>query len=438
MKWNKFFTLFGVTGSLAISNFFQPNLGQVQAQSSSKEALIVFVNGSGDCCAGAMFKVINRVKPGNTVWTTSYANFKDKSTTIQVPRVGLSTNADALFITEATQVINSQPASRPIVLIGHSYGGDSILKVLPFITRRVELVVVIDPVGTAGFRRVATSRVVPPNVDYFMNRWQENGLTGDNIVPFDSRISGQILCQATKGCDQTAQNLVRNEDGSEKRVECGWEEVTCSGFRLGIRKGTKAKRIEHNFMPEDAYIQKIVGDKVSEVLTSFRPIASSSTSSSPSTTIGSPVLTLQGNFKGSGTSRATFFDRGNARVTIEVDGRTWFDSGNRSFIYNQTRGRCVVGNFSGSGRSDIACLYDYGNFDVAAVVFVSNGRVFEESVWWRSGVRNFNPDAVEGSLAVIQGSNGRSNIRFNYRYPENVGSITLVSTGSKFDVNVER
>ena len=97
-----------------------------------------------------------------------------------------------------------------------------------------------------------------------------------------------------------------------------------------------------------------------------------------------------------------------------------------------------MGNFSGSGRSDIACLYDYGNFDVAAVVFVSNRRVFEESVWWRSGVRNFNPDAVEGSLAVIQGSNGRSNIRFNYRYPENVGSITLVSTGSKFDVNVER
>ena len=294
MKCSKFFTLFGVvTGSLAISNFFQPNLGQVQAQSSSKEALIVFVNGSSDCCAGAMFKVINRVKPGNTVWTTSYANFKDKSTTIQVPRVGLSTNADALFITEAAQVINSQPASRPIVLIGHSYGGDSILKVLPFITRRVQLVVVIDPVGTAGFRRVATSRVVPPNVDYFMNRWQENGLTGDNIVPFDSRISGQILCQATKGCDQTAQNLVRNEDGSEKRVECGWEEVTCTGFQAPIplirrgRKGTKAKRIEHNFMPEDAYIQKIVGDKVSEVLTSFRPIASSpSTSPTPTSTVG--------------------------------------------------------------------------------------------------------------------------------------------------------
>ena len=291
MKWNKFFTLFGVTGSLAISNFFQPNLGQVQAQSSSKDALIVFVNGSGDCCAGAMFEVIKRVKPGNTVWTTSYANFKNGSTTTQV--LGLSTNADALFITEAAQEINSQPASRPIVLIGHSYGGDSILKVLPFITRRVELVVVIDPVGTAGFRRIATNRVVPPNVDYFMNRWQENGLNDENIVPFDSRISGEILCQATKECDQTAQNLVRNEDGSEKRVECGWEEITCPGFELPVppftkgRKGTKAQRIEHNSMPKDAYIQKIVGDKISEVLTSFRPIASlPSTSPTPTSTVG--------------------------------------------------------------------------------------------------------------------------------------------------------
>lgn len=167
-------------------------------------------------------------------------------------------------------------------------------------------------------------------------------------------------------------------------------------------------------------------------------LASTPQSIAGNVTESRPVLQLQGNFKGSGMSRANFFDRGNARMVIEVDGRTWYDSGYRSFIYNQTRGRCVVGNFSGSGRSDIACLYDYGNFDVGAVVFVSNGRFFEESIWWRSGPGKFNPDAVEGSLAVIQNSSGKSNIRFTYRYPENVGSVTLVSTGSKFNVVVER
>lgn len=291
MKIGKFFTVFGVTSSLAISNFFQPTIGQVQAQSSAKNALIVFVNGSGDCCAEYMNEVRERVKRGNTVWATSYANFKNGSTTRKVPVVNLSTNADALFIKEAAQVINSQPASRPIILIGHSYGGDSILKVLPFITRRIQLVAVIDPVGTGGFRRVATSRVVPPNVDYFINRWQENGLTGQNVVPFDSRIGGEILCQATKDCDQTAQNLARNEDGSENRIECGWEEVTCPGFQAPIpgirrgRKGTKAQRMEHNSMPQDAYIQKTLGDKITGVLASFKPESVASSPQNTSTAV---------------------------------------------------------------------------------------------------------------------------------------------------------
>jgi hypothetical protein len=274
MKLSKFLTICGITGALAISDSFHSNLGQVHAQ-PSPNAFVAFVNGSGDCCAKNMNEVIKRVKGGgNEVWVTSYANFKNGSSTRKVPVVNLSADADALFIKEAAQVINSQPPNRPVVLIGHSYGGDSILKVLPFITRRVQLVVVIDPVGTGGFRKVATSRVVPPNVDYFMNRWQENGLTGQNIVPFDSRVSGQIPCSA-KRCDQTAQNLVRNVDGSENRVECRWDEVTCPGFQAPIppfrrgRKGTKAVRIEHNSMPEDAYIQKTVGDRIRDVLTPF-------------------------------------------------------------------------------------------------------------------------------------------------------------------------
>jgi hypothetical protein len=276
MKLSKFLTICGITGALAISDLFHSNVGQVYAQSSPKaNAFVVFVNGSSDCCAKRMDQVIKRVKEGgNQVWITSYANFKDGSTTRKVPVVNLSADADALFIKEAAEYINFLPPNRPVVLIGHSYGGDSILKVLPFITRRVQLVAVIDPVGTGGFRKVATSRVVPPNVDYFMNRWQENGLTGQNIVPFDSRVSGQIRCTA-KRCDQTAQNLVRNVDGSEYRVECRWDEVTCPGFQAPVppfrkgRKGTKAVRIEHNSMPEDAYIQKTVGDRIHDVLKPF-------------------------------------------------------------------------------------------------------------------------------------------------------------------------
>ena len=129
------------------------------AQSSSKP-FVVFVNGSGDCCAGAMWDVKHRLeRQGATIWTTSYASFKDGSTTNKAPVVNLSTDMDNAFIFEAALVLNSVPESTPLILIGHSYGGDSILKVLPFIKRRVQLVVTIDPVGTGGFRQIAREHV---------------------------------------------------------------------------------------------------------------------------------------------------------------------------------------------------------------------------------------------------------------------------------------
>jgi pimeloyl-ACP methyl ester carboxylesterase len=270
MKFSKVLKIFGISGIFMLSNHLHSFPERVQAQSSSN-ALVVFVNGSGDCCAGFMNKVIGRIRQeGNTVWTTSYASFRNGSTTEKVPIVNLSTDIDARFIAEATQVINNLPENTPIVLIGHSYGGDSILKVLPLIKRRIQLVVTIDPVGTGGFRQVAKARLVPPTVDYFMNRWQENGLAGDNIVPFDSRISGLIPCSA-KVCDQEAQNLARNTDGSEIRVSCQAHEVSCDGWRLpgcnfsGCWKGSngnKARRMFHNDMPLDDFIQSIVGARI--------------------------------------------------------------------------------------------------------------------------------------------------------------------------------
>jgi hypothetical protein len=282
MMSNNFLFRFLVTPLIYVcGSIFLSSLDSAHAQAN--KAFIVFVNGSGDCCAGAMSQTISRFRSGVNadIWVTSYANFKNGSSTRKVPIVNLSVNDDQRFILEASQVINNIPPSRPVVLIGHSYGGDSILKVLPAIKRRIQFVAVIDPVGTAGSRKIATSKVVPPNVDYFLNRWQENGLTGQNIVPFDSRISGKIRCLATKECDQDSQNLVRNQDGSENRIECGWSEITCPGYvapnpfrrrpseRKG-RKGTKAQRLEHNPMPQDQYIQHIVVEKAKLALRPFR------------------------------------------------------------------------------------------------------------------------------------------------------------------------
>jgi hypothetical protein len=266
-------------GALLCTSLLGIELAIVPASAqSSSDAFVVFVNGSGDCCAGAMWDVKQRFS-GATIWTTSYASFRDGSTTNKVPVVNLSTDMDNAFIFEAAQVLNSVPESRPIILVGHSYGGDSVLKVLPFIKRRIQLVVTIDPVGTGGSRQIATSRRVPSNVDYFMNRWQENGLALDNIVPFDSRTNGSIPCSAGV-CDQDSQNLARNADGSEIRVSCGAEEVSCDGWTLpgcnfgGCWKGsngTKARRMFHNDMPVDDSIQRSVGNKIQERLAAFQP-----------------------------------------------------------------------------------------------------------------------------------------------------------------------
>jgi hypothetical protein len=277
MKLYKFLQIIVFTGIFAISNLVYSHPEKVQAQSSPK-AFVVFVNGSGDCCAGSMTEVINRMRRGgNEVWTTSYASFRDGSTTNKVPVVNLSTDLDSSFIADAALVLNRISKSRPIILIGHSYGGDSVLKILPFINRKIQAVVTIDPVGTGGFRQVAIRRKIPSNVDYFMNRWQENGLAGSNIVPFDSRIGGSIPCSA-KICDQDAQNLARNSDGSEIRVSCEAHEVSCNGWKLpgcnfsGCWKGsngTKAKRVFHNDMPGDDFIQRSVSDKIQQQLQAF-------------------------------------------------------------------------------------------------------------------------------------------------------------------------
>jgi pimeloyl-ACP methyl ester carboxylesterase len=437
---NKYFSPLVLAFALAASTISSGFVVRNANAQSSPRPYVVLVNGYQDCC---VWDPRNRgVYMGTVVRELQQRGAEFRLVPWDTFRDGAgqrsSTSNDAAFLQEAADFINNRlDPNRPLILIGHSFGGDSLLSLAPRINRRIQFLGVIDPTAAGGLREPVTRRGVPANVDYFFNRWEQNALALANVVPFDSRlVNGSISGCRARSCDQQEQSLARREDGSEIRIACESWEVTCKGYNpipvtLGGSNGTKAKRLAHNDMPLDAYLQRQMADRINQVLTASQSVVREAST-------GRPVLTLTGNFKGSGTSRAIFFDRGNARTAIEVDGRTWYDSGSRNFIFNQTQGRCVVGNFSGSGRGDIACLYDYGNFDVGVVVFVSNGRVFEESVWWRSGPRNFNPDAVEGSLAVIQGPSGRSNIRFTYRYPENVGSVTLVSSGSKFNVVVER
>ncbi|MCT7958476.1 hypothetical protein, partial [Laspinema palackyanum] len=263
-------TFFLVINPLGIARF---TTKKVDAQSSPRP-YVVLVNGYQDCCVwnrqnrgiymGTVLRELER--RGAEFRLVPWDTFRDGAGQIS------STSNDAAFLREAADFINNRlERNRPLVLIGHSFGGDSLLSLAPRINRSIEFLGVIDPTAAGGLREPVTRRGVPSNVNYFFNRWQENAVASGNLVPVDSRlVNGSISrCQA-KNCDQQEQSLARNEDGSEFRISCESWEVTCPGYRPWPSRsnGTKAKRLAHNDMPSDAYLQRQMANAINSAISS--------------------------------------------------------------------------------------------------------------------------------------------------------------------------
>jgi hypothetical protein len=204
--------------------------------------LIIIVNGYNNCCAGAGFQATMRSISNADVVVTSYSDFEPGK---MFPGSGTFDGDDA-FISKASNFLNNQfDKSRPVVLIGHSFGADSIMKLLPQLNRKIEMVVVIDTVRAGGHRSVYS---VPRNVDYFLNRWQSV-----SPWPIDLYTSGHMPCLA-KVCDQDEQNISRNNRGEPNTTSCEWYEF-CSG--------EKQKRTGHQRLATDDYVVQSVFNVVS-------------------------------------------------------------------------------------------------------------------------------------------------------------------------------
>lgn len=105
---------------------------------------------------------------------------------------------DSQFIEEVSAFVNALPKDRKVILIGHSFGADSIMEVAPKLQHDVLFLGAIDAVGSGGQRSLNRKRKVPANVGYFYNRWQN-----DKIFPFDYKKSGSFKdCNASVKCDQ--------------------------------------------------------------------------------------------------------------------------------------------------------------------------------------------------------------------------------------------
>jgi hypothetical protein len=195
-------------------NFYMINVDDVKVQNELKNdrgPVVIFVSGFGgcgitnheSCIARELFKELR--KSGIAVYDAEWSSTKGNE----------FITTDLRFLRHMEKLLPLIPASRPIIFIGHSFGGDSVLKaakVANTLGKKIALLAVLDGVGAGNIR---TRIVVPENVDYFFNRWTSRGMVSGTIVPLDAFVDGSLSCNArARVCDQRIQSVRRNHDGS--------------------------------------------------------------------------------------------------------------------------------------------------------------------------------------------------------------------------------
>jgi hypothetical protein len=247
----------------------------------------ILVNGQGDCCMyeahnlisaleqmGVRFAGYERVKPQYTIsWNNLYGEDEHAASKQFI-------EGTRNFKKEVKQYIDALPVGTPLILIGHSFGGDSILDLLQdtafYDAARYNLlfVGVIDPVDGFAMRETLKAKELPRSVQYFFNRWQEN-----EPWPMDFWLSGEVGCLAVT-CDDSAQNFSKDANGVDREVTCADYEITCPGYRVEYEKpslehplgrtiihpGTKKRRLAHQPIAYDPYIQQQMIDRIRELL----------------------------------------------------------------------------------------------------------------------------------------------------------------------------
>eukprot|EP00562_Extubocellulus_spinifer_P003270 CAMPEP_0178488976 /NCGR_PEP_ID=MMETSP0696-20121128/10138_1 /TAXON_ID=265572 /ORGANISM="Extubocellulus spinifer, Strain CCMP396" /LENGTH=462 /DNA_ID=CAMNT_0020116763 /DNA_START=6 /DNA_END=1394 /DNA_ORIENTATION=+ len=239
------------------------------SQAEAKD-ILVLVDGNNDCCAGSMNRVkrFARDEKHMTVMNVVWSNFKENWSS----GAALDDQGKQRFVASGKEYLENLPAGTNIYMIGHSWGGDSALRLVDAYQGsnvNFRLLALIDPVGTAGQRSVmVNTNYVPSKVEYFYNRYQTN-----QPFPVDFLANGKFLCYA-QTCDQDEQSTHKNADGSSVRVSCEAYEVTCPGYDptpkckvvwRGLKSylkcepgsnGTKMKRAGHSGLATDGYVEE--------------------------------------------------------------------------------------------------------------------------------------------------------------------------------------
>jgi hypothetical protein len=259
-------------------------LSMVSTTMARPKPVALFINGDDNCCLHygknhVYMEELNQFfeDKGIQVYVTAWNSVDNQweGSSSMLPG-----EATPNFINELVKLAESLPEETPLILIGHSFGGDSILQALPSLSNyNIMFVGVIDPVGFGGLRSKVKSYSIPSHVRYFLNRWQTNV-----PWPIDYLINGRIHCNAQQQCNQEEHNISRQDDGSADKIRCGDLEFGCYGAHferietscLGIPcvsykwfPGYKNKPVSHTSIAYDPYIKRQILDIVYGLVISY-------------------------------------------------------------------------------------------------------------------------------------------------------------------------
>jgi hypothetical protein len=159
----------------------------IDPPASRKPPVAILANGYLNCClpnsAGNpiidALTEMNAITPINDSWTVAWNNLYSSSDGSPIP----NPPTDAQMLHDLGTYIGSFPDDQPIILMGHSFGGDTILKFLDGYRRTAPIIdaaIIFDAVQAGGLR--SHDHDIADNVRYFYNRWQENQSPGF-VVP---------------------------------------------------------------------------------------------------------------------------------------------------------------------------------------------------------------------------------------------------------------
>ncbi len=192
------------------------------------DPIAFIVDGYGGCCAHEMNVVIDHLRAEGvrihySDWNDVLALDGNRYEPIHNLRSGTSEATpggiavpfhDETFVRDMQYLLTSEiTADTPVILIGHSFGADSLIEVVRGIpSREIMFLGTLDAIAAGGVR---STQEIPSNVRHLFNRWQEV-----SIWPISPATSGEFVSHAVVS-NQAEQSVDKNADGSiQDYVQC--------------------------------------------------------------------------------------------------------------------------------------------------------------------------------------------------------------------------